>query len=256
MRSKRQLISAILGFALLLTPVTALARGHRGHAFRAARTFAVHHPVRAMRVAHARGFARARRANRFYRSGGYGPAPAAPYQSYGYNYAPEPTMPMRHQYVAENYDDDDDAPPPAQGYCNLPNSQAYGSGYAPAPYSAVPYTGYTGSSALNYRNAILAAKQRAQAAYANARARGNRRGMKIALDRLHQLNAELVKADSRLGRRARFQSSMLGAPLNGYGPGAAYPAYNGAGGYSPYSQYGYNSAAATTLAPLIQRFIP
>ena len=257
MRTKQNLMTALVGFAMLATPITAAAKDHgrnfqnRARASHAARTFAA--PVRTFTPAPvARGF-RFRNAapvvipvNRVNRAARFSPnfIPPGHLHARGWNrkWRNSQTFVPAGGYATPGVVCDEDGDD-----CR---SVGYQGGYQNGYY---PNYGYgAGNYQVGNNAGACVEAQRLQQQVRRDRATGHPAAANDVLRKM----ARMERACGGAPVGGGLLGGLGGAPFgNGLPGGLGAPAYNNYGYNSGYNQPYYNNGYGSSLAPLLQQFI-
>ena len=231
MKSKRSLMTALIGLAMLATPITAAAKDHhdgggRNYSHQSesrsynapARSYQNHHEFRGERNWAPVGHRDWNEDRHEQRGGNRGWGDADDYRNYGHNY----------------------------GYRNY--------GYR-SYYAAPAYTPYYGGS--GYGGGSCAWAQHIQNVYSRDRYTGHPAAARDLLPQLRRAQQACGGAPYGGGLFSRYGAPAY-ADYAGY-TGGGYGGYNGNGynNYNGYNGYGYNqpSYGASMLGPLLQQFV-
>jgi hypothetical protein len=241
MKSKRGLMTALIGLAMLATPITAAAKDHhdgggRNYSHQESRSYNA--PARSYAPAHNFG-----NRHEFRNERNWNAAPVVAHRDWSgdrHDWNGD-----RHEYRGGNrgWGDADDYR--HYGYGNYGYRSYYA---APAYVASGPYYGGSG-----YGGNACAWAQHVRNVYARDRYTGHPAAAADLLPRLR--NAERACGGVPYSGGGLF--SGFGAPAyadyNGYG---GYGGYNGYNAYNGYNNYGYQQPGyASMLGPLLQQFV-
>ena len=270
MRTKQNLMTALVGFAMLATPITAAAKDHgrnfqnRARASHAARTFAA--PVRTFTtapVARRFGFRNTapvvipvKRVNRAARFNPNFVPPGhlhAPGWNKNWNNA-QAFVPPGHR----NWQDEEEEEEHEHNYarpavvCDEDGDDCRSVGGYQGGY--YPNYGYNGGGYQGgYGSGACVEARRLQQQVRRDRATGHPAAANDVLRKMARMERACGGAPIGGGRLGRLGGAPFGNGLLG---GLGAPAYNNYGYNSGYNQPYYNNGYGSTLAPLLQQFLP